>query len=105
VEWDEADADDEQRRGRAQRPWQGNSKHRTKAQAKRKGPLASAKIPSYCKDHLWLSLRQAIPHSEKTYMNTEKAFLHFNWACNVISPDLAVSEQDCVKIPKMAFSH
>jgi len=54
---------------------------------KERVPLASAKIPSYCKDHLWLSLLQAIPHSEKIYMNTEKAFLyvgkaflHFNWA-------------------------
>jgi len=54
---------------------------------KERVPLASAKIPSYCKDHLWLSLLQGTPHSEKTYMNTEKAFLyvgkafsHFNWA-------------------------
>jgi len=52
---------------------------------KERVPLTSAKMPSYCKDNLWLSLLQAIPHSEKAYMNTkkavlyvEKAFLHFN---------------------------
>jgi len=37
-------------------------------------------MPSYCKDHLWLSLLRAISYSKKTYMDTEKAFLHFNWA-------------------------
>jgi len=54
---------------------------------KERVPLASAKMPSYCKDHLWLSLLQSISHSEKTYMNSEKAFLYveraflyFNWA-------------------------
>ena len=35
------------------------------------------RMPSYCKNGLWLSLLQAISHSENTYINTEKVFLYF----------------------------
>jgi len=60
-------------------------------------------MPSYCKDHIWLSLLQAISHSEKTYMNTEKAFLHFKTACDAISPDFTGPGQDSVKILNRHF--
>jgi len=72
---------------------------------------------SYRKDHMWLSSLQAISHFEKTYMNTEiaflyakkaflrfkKAFLHVKTACNAISLDLTVLEQDYVNILECIF--
>lgn len=65
----------------------------------------------YWKDHIWLSLLQAISHYEKTHMNTEKAFLcvkkdflHVKTACKVTSPDLTVPEQDRVQIPGRHFT-
>jgi len=45
-------------------------------------------MSSHCKDHPKLSLLQAISHSEK-------AFLHVEKACDVISQGLTVLEQDC----------
>ena len=70
---------------------------------KERVPLASAKMPSYCKDHLWLSLLQPISHSEKAFLHFNWAFLHVKTACNAISSDLTASEEDCVKIPKRHF--
>jgi len=50
-------------------------------------------MSSHCKDHPKLSLLQAISHSEK-------AFLHVEKACDVISQGLTVLEQDCARILK-----
>jgi len=70
-------------------------------------PLSSAKMPSYFKEHLWLSYykpslvntKHAFSDVRKAFLNFNDAFLHVITACDAISPDFTLPEQDRVKIP------
>lgn len=41
-----------------------------------------------------MNTENAFPHSEKAFLYSKKTLLHFKKACDVVSPSLAVPEQD-----------